>query len=434
MTDAALSAHARASRPFYGWGMLTAVAFAQMVSWGVLYYGFSVFLPPVRAEMGWSLPAMTGAFSVSLLISGVVGVFVGRWIDGHGPRALMTAGSAAATLLILAWAGVSNIVVFYLIWAGIGVVTAAVLYEPVFALVALWFVRYRSRALTLLTFIGGLASVVFVPLAAWLQRVIGWRAALVVLALVVAVVTIPVHLLVVRWKPQKMGLLPDGDTSPPTGGDLSPSVGGVSVSRSVAIRSASFRWLNVGFCLALFANLATTVLLIPYLTDRGFGSAFAASAAGLIGILSLPGRLVFTPLGGRLPRRYVTALIFILQTMGLVVLASVHTAAGVWVFVVLFGAGFGALTPARASIIMDLYGPAHYASIAGVASLIKAVAQGIAPLSAGLLYAAVGGYIPVFWTMAAISTLAIGAILLIGNDARTVTDIPPPGAETAATL
>jgi len=105
-----------------------------------------------------------------------------------------------------------------------------------------------------------------------------------------------------------------------------------------------------------------------------------------------------------------------LQTAGLVALATAHSAVGVWTFVVLFGAGFGALTPARASLIMELYGPAHYASIAGVAALLKTVAQGFAPVSAGLLYAAVGGYTPVFWTMVAISTLSVGAILRIERD------------------
>ncbi len=408
-----VAAAPREARRYYGWGMLLAVAFAQMTSWGILYYGFSVFVPPVRRELGWSLPQMTGAFSVSLLASGVAGVFVGRWIDHHGPRALMTVGSVAATLLVLLWAGVGSLVAFYLIWAGIGVVTAAVLYEPAFALVATWFVRRRSRALTMLTFIGGFASVVFVPLAAWLQGVVGWRHALIVFAALLAIVTIPIHALVVRWRPQDIGLLPDGDTAPRDDAPARPIPAEVSVPRDVAIRSASFRWLNIGFCLVLFANIATTVLLIPYLTDAGFSPTFAASAAGLIGIMSLPGRLVFTPLGGKLPRRYVTALIFALQTGGLIALATTHSAVGVWAFVVLFGAGFGALTPARASLIMELYGPAHYASIAGVAALLKTMAQGFAPVSAGLLYAAVGGYAPVFWTMVAISTLSIGAILRI---------------------
>ncbi len=400
-----------ASRLYYGWTMLLAVAMAQLVSWGVLYYGFSVFVPPVRRELGWDVPQITGAFSLSLACSGLAAPFVGRWVDAHGPRLLMTLGSVAAALLVVAWSRVTDLVAFYLVWTGIGVAASCVLYEPAFAIVSAWFVRRRSLALTVLTFIGGFASVVFVPLAAWLQGQYGWRTALTILAATLALVTVPIHALLLRRRPQDMGLLPDGAAIPPPGAAPASHAEIVSVPRAVAIRSASFRWLNIGFGLVLFANLAVAVLLIPYLVDRGYDATFAASAAGAIGLLSLPGRLIFTPLGGRVPRRYLTALIFALQTAGIVALALAQSAAGVWAFVVLFGAGFGALTPARAGLVMELYGPAHYGSIAGVVALIRTVSQGAAPLAGGLLYAALGGYVPVFWVMAGISAVSIAAIL-----------------------
>ena len=84
----------RQSRFYYGWLMLIAVAIAQVVSWGILYYGFSVFVPPVRRELGWSLPATTGALSLSLACSGLVAPLVGRWVDAHGPRLLMRSARA----------------------------------------------------------------------------------------------------------------------------------------------------------------------------------------------------------------------------------------------------------------------------------------------------------------------------------------------------
>jgi MFS family permease len=96
----------------------------------------------------------------------------------------MTAGSAAATVLVLAWAQVTDLTAFYGIWVGIGVVMAAVLYEPAFAVIATWFrdSAERTRALLALTVVGGFASVIFVPLAGWLVEARGWRDALVVLA------------------------------------------------------------------------------------------------------------------------------------------------------------------------------------------------------------------------------------------------------------
>jgi MFS family permease len=414
---------------YYGWVMLLALAFTQVTSWGILYYGFSVFLKPMGGDLQWSRATMTGAFSLALATSGVAGVFVGRWLDRHGPRLLMTVGSCAAALLLLALSMVHTIALFYLIWAAIGVAMAAIFYEPAFAAIATWFIRYRSRALTIITFIGGFASVIYIPLITWLVRTQGWRAAMVILAIVLAIATIPLHALILRRRPQDLGLLPDGGaalsttdrwhSARPTDGTQH------SVPARDAIHSTSFRWLTGAFFLAFLANVAVTVHLIPYLTDHGFSAGFAATAAGLIGTLALPGRLIFTPLGGRIPRRFVAAGIFLFQTVGLIVLVTVQSMAGVIVFVVLFGIGFGAITPARAALVAEMYGPGEYGTISGVLALFVTGARAIAPVSVGLLYTLFGRYEPVFWMLIALSTLATGAVLCIERG------IPPLAASDA---
>ena len=108
---------------------------------GVLYYGFGVVMPVMERELGWSRITLTGGFALALLISGIAAVPVGHWLDQHGTRVLMTVGSIAATLLLLAWSQVTTILGFYLVWAGIGLAFAAVLYEPAFA----WDVLIKQR-------------------------------------------------------------------------------------------------------------------------------------------------------------------------------------------------------------------------------------------------------------------------------------------------
>ncbi len=404
------SATTRQSPRYYGWTILLALSWTELTSWGILYYGFSVFVAPLGAELGWSSVAINGAFSASLLCSGIAAIGVGRLVDRHGPRPIMTVGSILAALLLLAWAAVGNLAAFYLIWVGLGLAMAATLYEPAFAAVATWFVTKRARALTILTFVAGLASVIYIPLIAWLIGRLGWRGALVALAAILAVATIPPHALILRRRPQDLGLLPDGVAGEPQAGAQT-AVPGASVRD--ATRSGSFRWLTTGFCLAFFANVAVTVHLIPFLIARGYGAGFAATAAGLVGIMALPGRLIFTPLGGIWPRRYVTAAIFVLQAVALVVLLTVRSTAGVFAFVALFGAGFGAITPARASLVAELYGARHYGSIAGILAFFVTGARALAPVSAGFLYTVGGHYEPVFWALAAIALLATAAILPI---------------------
>ena len=103
------------SQLYYGWIIAWALAISQPVSWGILFYGFGVMVTPTQAEMGWSRAELTGAFSLAMLISGLAAVPVGRWLDRHGARGLMTVGSIAATLLVIAWARVTTLLGFYLV-------------------------------------------------------------------------------------------------------------------------------------------------------------------------------------------------------------------------------------------------------------------------------------------------------------------------------
>ena len=111
-------------RLYYGWIQVGTLALTELVSWGILYYVFTVIQMPMQHELHWSRTAVTGAFALALLVAGITAVPVGRWLDRHGPRALMTLGSLLATLLVLALARVQTLPMFYLVWAGIGVAMA----------------------------------------------------------------------------------------------------------------------------------------------------------------------------------------------------------------------------------------------------------------------------------------------------------------------
>jgi len=400
---------------YYGWIMLLAISFTEMASWGVLYYVFTVFLEPMQRSLGWSTAELTGAFSLALLWSGIAALPFGRWLDRYGARLLMTTGSCAACLLVLAWAGVRSLGLFYLIWAGLGIAMAATLYDPAFALVATWFQYRRARALTILTFIAGFASVIFVPLAQWLVALQGWRMALVTLALLLALCTVPLHALILRRHPEDLGLVPDGGPAP-----ASPTRLGIPIEQGIpvqkALRSSAFWWLSAAFALNMFAAGAITVHLVPYLLERGYLANFAASMVGLIGLMALPGRLIFTMLGERISRRLVTALLFLLQASALLALLLIPGIIGVGCFVVLFGAGFGAITPARAALVADRYGSVSYARISSVLGLFVTGARALAPVGAGIMYDLLGTYLPIFWILTGVSVLAVGAILLVERD------------------
>jgi len=110
---------------YYGWLLVGTLGITETISWGVLYYAFSVFLAPMEADLGWSRAATTGAFSLALVISGVAAIPVGGWLDRRGPRLLMTVGACVGPLLVLAWSRANDLATFYLLWAAIVLVMAA---------------------------------------------------------------------------------------------------------------------------------------------------------------------------------------------------------------------------------------------------------------------------------------------------------------------
>jgi MFS family permease len=395
------------------------------VSYGVLVYAFAVFITPLGAELGWSKARITGAFSLAQLVAGVTAVPLGRWVDRHGARGVMTAGAILATLLLVAWSRVKSLPAFYSVWALLGVASAAVLYEPAFAIVATWFRRDRSHALTLLTFIGGFASIVFVPLTTVLVERFGWRDALLWLAGIYGVLTIIPHALVLRRQPADLGLVPDGIVragAPPNVSAPPMARPGASIAAADAIRTRTFRWLTVAFALSAFTVTAVTVHLVPLLRERGYSAGVAGGAMGVLGLMALPGRLVFTPLGGRWSRVGVTALIFTLSAVGLTTLLVSHAAAAVWLFVVLFGAGFGAITPARAALIADSFGAASYAEISGMLAFVMSIARATAPVGVSALYEASQG-LPVARydaVLLVLASLAVGSVaaVLVARPAR----------------
>lgn len=395
---------------YYGWVVVGTLATTETISWGILYYAFAAFLVPMQRELGWSTAALTGAYSLALLVSGLAAIPVGRWIDRRGPRLLMTLGSIGGALLLLAWSRIDSLPGFYLLWAAMGLVLAATLYEPAFTVVAVWFRQARSRALLLLTFVAGFASTIFLPVATALIERSGWRHALVILAVFLAVTTIPAHALILRRRPEDLGLRPDGALPPET--VRANPVEREGISLHTALREHAFWWLTAAFFFGTLSSVAVAVHLIPFLLSDGYDPGFAALATGLIGATQVAARVVVTLAGNRIPAVPLTAAVFALQGVAVLILLSWQQASGVLLAVVLLGAGRGAVTLMRASLIAERYGRTHYGAIGGALALFVSGAAALAPVGAGVAYQVAGGYPLVFAGLAGISGLA--ALAMIG--------------------
>ena len=100
--------------------ILWVLSLGQLISWGLVYYTFPLFVVPMEREFGWSRDQLYGALSAGLLVAGLCSIPVGAWIDrGHG-RMLMTGGSLLAAVLLFVWSQVQTLPMLYVVWIGLG--------------------------------------------------------------------------------------------------------------------------------------------------------------------------------------------------------------------------------------------------------------------------------------------------------------------------
>jgi MFS family permease len=332
----------------------------------------------------------------------------GRWRDRHGPRALMTAGSCLATGLLLAWSRVHSVGGLYAVWAAMGLAMAGILYEPAFVAVVHWFPERRERALLILTLVAGLASTIFMPVAAWLLGRFGWRATVQLLAVFLAATTIPIHAFVLRSNPAGRGAVM---------GTAEPAAEGVPLRTALA--TVVFWVLALAFAESSFVAVAVSVHAVPYLTQRGYPSTLAAAAVGWMGAMQLVGRLLFVPVSTWFGTGRATAAIFLAQGAGLVLLAMSGHLSLLLLTIVLLGSANGMATLARATTIADRFGRRYYGSVSGAVAMGANGARALGPIGASVLAIWLGGYGRTFEAMAIMAVLAGMAVVAMEMRPRT---------------
>jgi predicted MFS family arabinose efflux permease len=384
-----------------GWWIVATFAVTQTIGYGSLYYAFAVLLHPIAAGLHVTPAAVTGALTTAILVQAAMAVPVGRWLDRHGGRALMTTGSLLGAGMLLAWSQVERVWQLYPVFAGLGVAMAMSLYEPATAVIVSWFdAARRPRAILGMIVVAGFASTVFMPLTGWLSDRHGWRATLLILAGLYASVAVPLHLLVVR-RPPSAARTSRHDRS--------------AHRRAVvraAVRDSRFWFLAAAFVAHAAAMTSMTVHLVGYLASRGHPATFAATVAGLLGVLSVTGRLLLTAAGRRLRLHRLVAAIFALQAcaaFSLPLLAGSRL--GAILGVTAFGLGFGIASLATPQLLADRYGTTAYASIAGTLAAFVTLAKAGAPLAAAGLLTTSGGYRTVLLAVGGASLIAVAGIL-----------------------
>ncbi|MQF48367.1 MFS transporter [SAR202 cluster bacterium AC-647-N09_OGT_505m] len=406
------------NRVFYGWWIVLACWAVTLYGGGAFFFGFSAFFKPISEEFGWSRAITAGAISLSQAEGFIEGPIVGPLVDRFGPRKLMLLGVCMVTVGFLALSMVNTLVFFYLVY----VVFLAIGFNTGFfvaaqAAVANWFIKRRSRALGLLSTANGFGGAIMAPLIAWLILSFGWRVASVWIGIGMFAIGIPLAL-VVRHRPEQYGYLPDGEKAQVDFHETRQSVeeaprlvsrpGEVDFTIWEALATRVFWMLAVAFGLRTLAISATVIHQIPFLTDRGISEQAAAGILAMMGLMSIPGRLIFGFLGDYCNKRYLLAIAYLLQALGIFILLNANSIPQVILFTVVFGMGWGApnlLFAMRA----DYFGRKYFATIAGVEQSIVAIGTIIGPVYAGLVYDINQNYQLAYGTF--IVSITLGAVI-----------------------
>lgn len=402
-------------RIYRGWPIVVALGLVTIVSYGTTQYLFGVLVDPVTRQLGGNRAQLASAYSIALVIAAVAGLGVGRAVDRFGARLLLCLGGGinVATLLLLSRAG--SLPAFAAVWAtGCGFAMALTQYPLTFVVVANWFDRRRPAAMALLTTIGGLSSPIMIPLSGWLVQAHGWRTAVALLALPAAL-TVPLSLVLVRRRPEDLGLVPDGAAGSRPGPSAGLTLGG-------ALRRPAFWLITLGGMATMFCANALQVNQVAYLIARGLSPVTAASVAGLVGLASVPGRLVLNLAGQRLPPQRLLALSMLGMGLGVLVLLLTRGDGPTVAYAVLYGAGYGAATPLRGTVMARQVGRRAFGAITAVQNLAVLGGSAAGPLAVGGLYDATGAY-------GFALTLLVVAIA-VGAAATVLAPRPPPAAAT----
>lgn len=325
-----------------------------------------VVIDAMAADLGVSRTAVAGAQTVSTLMGALAAFPIGRLMDRHGGRVLMTAGSLIGVVAVVIWSQASSLVMLYGAFTLVGLAIAMSTYEAAFAVIVVATEStHRDRTILTVTMIAGLSTYLVYPLLGWMNGEWGWRTTLLVLAGVLAVTAVPGHLWVIPSRAVHRGRVT--------------LQAGVPIG--AALRQPRFWYLLVAFVGQAGSVAAFLLLVISYLLSVGHSVLVATSIPIAIGAMQILSRLALVTVLRRVPITPITCGAFALQGAGLLTLPLVGLSVPLTVLCVsAVGIGQGIGVIARPSIVADHFGVAHFATVLAAITVPMALARAGSPL------------------------------------------------------
>jgi MFS family permease len=383
---------------FYGWVALTATALSFLGQFGVVMNSFGAFLPSICTEFGWSRGAVSGAFTMLMVVIGLCGPLAGWVVEKYGPRTAIVAGNLLVAIgaVVLAYhSQVWQLYVGYGLFIALGLGISGMIACTTVA--NNWFVKKAPLAISIIMTSSGIGSFILIPLIMQLIGVAGWRSTYLCVCGLIVVLGLIVPALFIRNKPEDLGQVPDGvPVSEPGKPDPVPEPGKLYVAPvhftvKEAVGTGTLWLLVISVTTLIFTMSLFMAHQVAFLIGIGISAGVAGGALGVLMGASTLGTLGMGFLALRFDLKRLNIIATALILIGMVILLFTRSLPMVFTYSVVWGIGYGAALVAGMSLLASYFGRTHYSKLMGIMMLFSTLGTSGAPI-AGAIHDATRSY------------------------------------------
>jgi len=374
----------------YGWIVVFTATFILMV-YAISMYSRGIFLTSLTEWFNWTRGDVSGAYSLSMIITGLLAFISGRLTDRFGPRIVLTFLGLLVGGGLLLMSTVSSIVHVYLIWALMIGVGGSCSFTPIASTLPKWFTKRRGLVIGI-TFAGvSLGGIIWPPVVERLIANIGWQSTYMVVGLITLVIITALAQLM-RQSPQKMGLKPYGEKEKLESAPRIPDQTATGLSFTQAFKTAPY-WLIglIRFC-SMFVFQLISVHIFPHAVDIGFSEIAAAIIISITSISGTVSRLLTGFVADKIGHRLTLFLSTVVLILSLIVLVFAKELWHFYAFALLFGLAWGGAGVVQITLIAEFFGPRSLGAIIGSLELLLTTGGAIGVSMAGIIFDATGSY------------------------------------------
>lgn len=403
---------------FYGWVVVATFFVIGITLYGI-QFSFGIFFKSIESEFNLTRTATSAISSANLLLAGICAFFGGWALDRYGPRVVVLLMGILTGLSLSLTSQTNALWQLFITYSLMLAMGTGPLYVVPMSAVSRWFDKKRGLALAMASLGIGLGMVVMAPFATYAITKFDWRMAYLVIGLIAWLVVIPLSRLL-KKDPREIGALPDGEKSyAREAKSEESSVQPVDSSLLPVFQTRSF-WILLPIWF-LFASCLFLVLthLVPHVTDIGFSAGEAAAVLSLIGMASIPGRLVMGVASDRIGRKLAIIICTLLQSGAMVWLIWAQDLWMFYLFAVVFGFAYSGSGSSMAAIIGDTFGLGQIGAIFGLLEVGFGVGAAIGPAMGGLIFDISHSYTIAFLIGAVVMLVATLLVTLIRRETNT---------------